>query len=402
MININKDLFPLLKQKKDLIYLDSAATSLKPQIVLDKINDYYSTIGANINRGVYDLSNEASTQYELSRKRVAEFIGARNEEIVFTKGCTESLNMIASWMENYVNLDDEIIVSVLDHHSFIIPFQELAKKTKAKLKYVPLDNNYLITEDNLKSVITDKTKILCLTYVSNVLGNIQKVKELAKIAHEHNLIVIVDAAQALPHFKIDVKDLDVDFLAFSMHKMLGPTGVGVLYGKYHLLNKMPPLTFGGDMNDGVDLYDSTYKDAPNRFEAGTPNISGVIAAGEAINYLKEIGMDEVYQHSNALSQYVIENIKDIKNVVIYNPHTIDSVGLVTFNILGIHPHDTATFLATKGICVRAGHHCAQLITKYLNVIGTVRASFYIYNTMEDADKLIEAIKEASKYFEDWM
>lgn len=401
-LNIDKNIFPILKNKPELIYLDSAATSLKPQQVLDKINEYYANYGVNIHRGVYDLSQKASDEYAEARTIMAKFINANDDEVIFTKGTTDSLNMVSYMLNDLVKEHDEILVSELDHHSSIIPLQELSKRTKANLKYIELDQDNDISLDNLKKELTSNTKIVNLSYVSNVLGRIEPLKELISFIHNYNkdIIVIVDAAQAAPHIKIDVKDLDCDFLAFSLHKMLGPTGVGVLYGKNHLLNSLNPVEFGGDMNDGVDLYSSTYKDSPERFEAGTPNIEGVIASMEAIKLLDSIGMENVQKHSSSLSKYVIDQIKDLKEIKLYTKHS--DTGIVTFNILGIHPHDTATFLATYNICVRAGHHCAQLITKHLRVIGTVRASFYIYNTMEDAEKLVKAIKEAINYFKEWM
>jgi len=400
MLKVERMDFPLLASNDFLIYLDSAATSLKPKSVISKCNEYYTNYGVNINRGVYDLSQMATDAYEESRNAMAKFINAKAEEVVFTKGCTASLNMLAYMLEDKINEGDEIVVSVLDHHSFIIPMQELAKRKKAMLVYAPLDENYDITPSNLKQVLTNKTKIVCLTYVSNVIGRINDVEALSKISHEIGALVIVDAAQAAPHIKIDVRKLDVDFLAFSIHKMLGPTGVGVLYGKKKLLNSLNPVEFGGDMNDGVELLYSTYKDTPHRFEAGTPNIEGIIGTIESIKYLSNLGMDNIYNHSKELATYVVEELKKIKGLNIYTikPDT----GIVTFNIDGIHPHDLATYLSSLNICVRAGHHCAQLITKYLGVVGTVRASFYLYNTMEDAKALVEGVKSAVVYFKEWM
>ena len=400
-MEIKKDLFPLLTKYPNLIYLDSAATALKPQVVIDKISEYYTNYGVNVNRGVYDLSQVATDKLEESRTLFAEFINAKSDEVIFTKGTTDSLNQIARMMDERITTNDEIMVSVLDHHSFIIPFQELAKRHNAKLTYVNLDKDFFIDSVDLKNKLNNKTKIVCLTYVSNVIGNIQNVKELTKTIKEFNkdIIVIIDAAQAAPHIKIDVKDINCDFLAFSLHKMLGPTGVGILYGKLNLLNKLYPTEFGGDMNDGVDKYTSTYKDAPHRYEAGTPNIEGVIASIPAVQMINEIGIENIHKHAKQLANYVIDQLKDDKDLTIYNMNS--DTGIVTFNINNVHPHDTATFLASNGICVRAGHHCAQLITKYLGVIGTVRASFYIYNTMEDAEKFVKEVREAINYFKEW-
>ena len=397
--NLRND-FPLLQQNPNLIYLDSAATSLKPQCVLDKINEYYTKYGVNIHRGVYDLSAVATNKYDEARFLVAKFINAKEEEVIFTKGATNSLNMIANMLKPLLKAGDEVVATVLEHHSSIMPWQVLADELGLKLIYADLDDKNRFTVSNFKKVLTKNTKVVLVPYISNVLGTISEVAEIAKLAHENNIIVICDAAQAAPHIKLDVKALDVDFLAFSGHKMLAPTGVGVLYGKYHYLQNLNPVEFGGDMNDGVEKYSATYKDAPSKYEAGTPNIEGVIALGEAVKYLERIGMDQVFDHSHRLALMVYEALKDEDALDIYtkNPES----GIFTFNIKGIHPHDVATFLASKGICVRAGHHCAQLITSYLGCTGNVRASFYIYNTIEDVQALIKAIKEAIEYFKEWL
>ena len=303
-------------------------------------------------------------------------------------------------LEDRINENDEIIVSLLDHHSLIMPWQNIALKKKAKLVFVDLNENNQITVENFKKCLNKNTKIVALTHVSNVLGVISPVKEITKVAHEHGAIVILDGAQSVPHMKVDVKDLDVDFLAFSGHKMMAPTGTGILYGKYKLLNSLNPVEFGGDMNDGVEKYSSTYKDAPEKFEAGTQNIEGVIAFKKAIEYLSNLGLDNVHAHSKELAKYVVEQIKDNPLVELYtkNPES----GIVTFNIKDVHPHDVATFLSSYNICIRAGHHCAQLITHHLGCMGTVRASFYIYNTLDDAKKLVEAINAAADYFKEWL
>ena len=400
-MEITKDLFPLLKKQPNLIYLDSAATTLKPKVVIDKINEYYEDYGVNVNRGVYDLSQQATDAMELSRNKMAQFIACKAEEVIFTKGTTDSINMVARMLDSSVLPEDEIIVSVLDHHSFIIPFQELAKRSASKLKYVALDETFTISKENLASLLSPKTKIVCLTYVSNVIGKIEPVKELIEMvkAYNQDIIVVVDAAQAAPHIKIDVKDLNCDFLAFSLHKMLGAMGVGVLYGKEELLNSLPPVQFGGDMNDGVELYESTYKDAPQRFEAGTPNIEGIVSVSSTIDLLNQITMKKIAEHCKMLAEYTIEELTKIEGVTVYNK--CSDAGIVTFNIDGVHPHDTATYLALNHLCLRAGHHCAQLITKYLGVGGTVRASFYIYNTLDDAKALVNTVKAAVKYYEGW-
>lgn len=400
MLEVKRSDFPLLESNKELVYLDSAATSIKPQIVIDKINEYYTKYGVNIHRGVYDLSGIATNEYEELRNVVAKFINSKPEEVVYTKGTTDGINKLAYMLEDRINENDEIIVSLLDHHSLIMPWQNIALKKKAKLVFVDLNENNQITVENFKKCLNKNTKIVALTHVSNVLGVISPVKEITKLSHEHGAIVILDGAQSVPHMKVDVKDLDVDFLAFSGHKMMAPTGTGILYGKYKLLNSLNPVEFGGDMNDGVEKYSSTYKDAPEKFEAGTQNIEGVIAFKKAIEYLSNLGLDNVHAHSKELAKYVVEQIKDNPLVELYtkNPES----GIVTFNIKDVHPHDVATFLSSYNICIRAGHHCAQLITHHLGCMGTVRASFYIYNTLDDAKKLVEAINAAADYFKEWL
>lgn len=400
MLEVKRSDFPLLESNKEIVYLDSAATSIKPQVVIDKINEYYKEYGVNIHRGVYDLSGIATNEYEELRSVAAKFINAKPNEIVYTKGTTDGLNKLAYMLEDRISENDEIIVSVLDHHSLVMPWQNIAAKKNAKLKFVELNESNQITVENFKKCLNKNTKIVALTHVSNVLGVISPVKEITKLAHEVGALVVLDGAQSVPHMKVDVKDLDVDFLAFSGHKMLAPTGTGILYGKYKLLNSLQPTEFGGDMNDGVEMYSSTYKDAPEKFEAGTQNIEGVIAFKKAIEYLTNIGMDEVHKHSKELAIYVAEHIKDNSLIELYtkNPES----GIVTFNIKGVHPHDVATFLSSYNICIRAGHHCAQLITHHLGCMGTVRASFYIYNTLDDAKKLVEAINAATDYFKEWL
>lgn len=400
MLEVKRSDFPLLESNKDLVYLDSAATSIKPQIVIDKINEYYTKYGVNIHRGVYDLSGIATNEYEELRTVVAKFINSKPEEVVYTKGTTDGINKLAYMLEDRINENDEIIVSVLDHHSLIMPWQNIALKKKAKLVFVDLNENNQITVENFKKCLNKNTKIVALTHVSNVLGVISPVKEITRLAHEVGAIVVLDGAQSVPHMKVDVKDLDVDFLAFSGHKMLAPTGTGILYGKYKLLNSLDPVEFGGDMNDGVEKYSSTYKDAPEKFEAGTQNIEGVIAFKKAVEYLSNLGLDNVHEHSKELAKYVVEQIKNNPLIELYttNPES----GIVTFNIKDVHPHDVATFLSSYNICIRAGHHCAQLITHHLGCMGTVRASFYIYNTLEDAKKLVEAINAATDYFKEWL
>lgn len=398
-MSIKKD-FPVLVNNEGLTYLDSAASSLKPYCVINKIKEYYEEYGVNVHRGVYGLSYKATEEYEATRGIVAKFINALEEEIVFTKGATASLNIIAeSYGMANINEGDEIIVNELEHHSSIMPWQEIAKKKKAKLVFIPLNEEGRICLDNFKKVITEKTKIVAINYVSNVMGYVTPLKEIIKIAHDFNAKVIVDAAQAAPHMAIDVKDLDADFLAFSAHKMLGPSGLGILYGKYELLNKMNPVEFGGDMNDYVEKYDSTFKEAPYKFEAGTPLISEVIAFKEAIKYLENIGMNNVRKHEQELLNLAMKELVKIDGVTVYNKTC--ETGVISFNINGIHPHDAASIFDQNNVAVRAGHHCAQLITSWLGCVGTLRASFYIYNDEQDVQKFIETVKQAADYFKEW-
>lgn len=399
MGNIKND-FPVLVNNPNLVYLDSCATSLKPKIVVDKLTEYYEKYGVNVNRGVYDLSYRATTEYEETREIVAKFLNAKSKEIVFTKGASNGLNLIASsyGLDN-IKEDDEIITSELEHHSNVIPWQNVAKRNKAKLKFIELDSTGRITIESFKKVLSAKTKVVAITYVSNVMGYITPIKEIIRLAHEVGAVVIVDAAQAVPHMKIDVKELDVDFLAFSSHKMLGPTGFGIMYGKYHLLQAMNPIEFGGDMNDNVDLFESHYKDAPYKFETGTPPIAEAIAFKEAVKYIETFGYENIQKTEKELTKYVINEMLKIENVVVYNP-TVET-GTIAFNIKNVHPHDAATFFDQEHIAIRAGHHCAQLITKWLECIGTLRACFYLYNDLDDAKKFVEAVKKAAEYFKEW-
>ena len=399
MKDIKKD-FPVLVNNPSLIYLDTCATALKPQRVIDKLNEYYEKYGVNVNRGVYDLSYQATLEYEETRTLTAKFLNARSNEIVFTKGASNGLNLVASsYGLNFINEGDEIITSELEHHSNVIPWQNVATKKKATLKFIELDSTGRITVEAFKKVLTEKTKVVALTYISNVMGYITPIKEIIELAHSVGAIVIVDAAQAVPHMKVDVKDLNCDFLAFSAHKMLGPTGFGILYGKYNLLQKMEPIEFGGDMNDNVDLFESHYKDAPYKFETGTPPIAEAIAFKEAIKYLEEYGYENIQKNEQKLTNYVLNELSKIDNITIYNP-TVET-GTISFNINNVHPHDAATFFGEYHIALRAGHHCAQLITKWLECIGTLRVCFYIYNDINDAKKFIEAAKAAAEYFKEW-
>lgn len=399
LLNIKKD-FPVLNNHPELAYLDTGATALKPKCVIDKINEYYTEYGVNVNRGVYTLSYQATVEYEETRTITAKFLNAREKEIVFTKGASNGLNMVAiGFGMDYIQEGDEILTSELEHHSNILPWMNVAKKKKADLKYIELDSTGRITIEAFQKALTPKTKVIAITYVSNVMGYITPMKEIIKIAHEKGIIVVVDAAQAVPHMKIDVQDLDCDFLAFSAHKMMGPTGFGILYGKYKYLKKMNPIEYGGDMIDIVEKDRAIPKDAPYKFETGTPPVAEAIAFKEAIRYIENIGFDKIHEHEETLLQYAKEKLVKIKGITIYNPTS--ETGIIAFNINRAHPHDAATIFDEHHIALRAGHHCAQLITKWLECVGTLRACIYIYNDYQDIDKFIEAVKAAAEYFEEW-
>lgn len=394
-MNIKKD-FPVLENNSDLVYLDSAASSLKPKCVIDKIMYYYNELGVNVNRGVYDLSYKATDLYEEARRTVAKFINASEEEIVFTRGASASLNLVANSYMEFINEGDEIITTIQEHHSSMMPWLNVCKKRKAKLVYIPLTEDGKVTIDNFKSVLTNKTKVVAINQISNVLGYENPIKEMVALAHQYGAVVTVDGAQSVPHIKVDVKALDCDFLSFSGHKMCGPSGVGVLYGKKELLEKMPPVEFGGDMAQDVYEYEMSFKDAPYKFETGTPLISEVIGLAEAIKYLENIGFDNIEKYEKTLKRYALTKLADIKGITIYNAN-LDS-NLITFNIDGVHPHDAASIFDKNKICLRAGFHCAQPITRFLNVIATLRCSFYIYNDYNDIDRFIESIVEARDFF----
>ncbi len=388
--------FPVL-QDPSLVYLDSAASSLKPQVVLDVMDEYYTEYGVNVHRGVYNLSYVATAKYEEARQKVATFINASFDEVIFTRGASSALNLVASsYGLNNLGPNDEIIVSELEHHSHVLPWQNVSRITGAKLVYVPLSTEGRITVDAFQKVVNNRTKIVALTYVSNVFGYITPIKEIIRIAHQHGALVSVDAAQAVPHMKVDVIDIDCDFLSFSGHKMLGPTGIGILYGKKHLLQQMPPIEFGGDMNDNVDKFDASWKDTPYKFETGTPPIAEAIGLGRAIDYLEAVGFHVIHQYEQELRDYVVLQLQTIDGITIHNPHA--ETGVISFNLDGVHPHDAVTYFDQENICMRAGHHCAQLVIKWLEVPATLRASFYLYNTISDADQFILAVKKARQFF----
>lgn len=399
MINVDliRNDFLIYKKDPKLIYLDSAASSLKAKSVVKKIDDYYYNLGVNVHRGTYGLTYEATTKYEGARETVSSFINAKIEEIIFTKGTTASLNLIANAYREILKPGDEIITSELEHHSSLLPWMMVVKKTGAKLVYVPLTKEGRISVSNFKEVLSTKTKVVALTHVSNVLGYLTPIEEIIKLTHEKNAVVVLDAAQSAPHMKIDVKALDVDFLAFSGHKMFGPSGIGVLYGKKELLNKLEPYEYGGEMAEDVFLDDATWKETPLRFEAGTPIISGAIGLGQAICYLNSIGLEEIHNHTEMLHQYTLRKLKEINGVIVYNETAENPI--ITFNVDNVHPHDVATVLDQNNVSVRAGHHCAILVSKFLGVKSTLRVSFHVYNNINDCDGFISSIIEAKKFFE---
>ncbi|ASS86998.1 cysteine desulfurase [Geobacillus lituanicus] len=402
-MNVNdiRALFPILHQDVNghpLVYFDSAATSQKPLPVIEALDRYYREYNSNVHRGVHTLGTKATDAYEGAREKVRRFLNAQSaQEIIFTRGTTASLNLVASsYGRANVKEGDEIVITYMEHHSNLIPWQQLAKQTGATLKYIPMQEDGTIDLHDVEATVTEAAKIVAIAHVSNVLGTINPVREIARIAHERGAVVVVDAAQSAPHMKVDVQELDCDFLALSGHKMCGPTGIGVLYGKKKWLEQMEPVEFGGEMIDFVELYDSTWKELPWKFEGGTPIIAGAIGLGAAIDFLEQVGLDAIAAHEHELAQYALERLAGIDGVTVYGPK--ERAGLVTFNIDGVHPHDVATVLDAEGIAIRAGHHCAQPLMKWLGVTATARASFYLYNTKEEIDRFIAALQKAKEYF----
>lgn len=389
--------FPILNRKvngSNLVYLDNAATSQKPNAVIESIENYYQQYNANIHRGVHSLSQEATDAYEQARKKVQAFFNAKKDcEIIFTEGTTESINLVASSFTTLVKPGDEILITHMEHHSNIVPWQMLCERTGAKLVVLPMNKNGELEIDQLDKYLTSKTKLVALTHISNGIGVINPIKEIIEKAHAVNAAVLVDGAQACAHVKPDVQALDVDFYVTSAHKMCGPTGVGVLYGKEAWLNKLPPYQGGGEMIKEVTFQKTTYADLPHKFEAGTPNISGGIAFGAALDYLNKIGFDAIAKHENELLQYATTELKKIEGLTIYGD-VPNKTALISFNIEGLHPYDIGTILDKMGVAVRTGHHCTQPIMDFFNIPGTVRASFSFYNTIEEVDVLVNAVNRA--------
>ena len=399
-----RDDFPILQNRK-MAYLDSGATTQKPKQVIEAIEKFYENNNANPHRGAYSLSIEATEEYENTRKKIAKFINARyEEEIIFSKNASESLNLVAySYGLDNLKKDDEVVISIMEHHSNLVPWQCVTGKTQSNLKYMYVNENYELSKEEIESKITDKTKIVAITHVSNVLGTINPVKEIIKYAHKKGAIVIVDASQSIPHMKIDVQDLDADFLAFSGHKMLAPLGIGVLYGKREILNKMNPFLMGGDMIEYVYEQKTTFAPLPNKFEAGTQNVEGVIGLGSAIDYISNLGYEKIQEIEDELLDYAREELSKLDFLKIYmTPNRKNHSAVISFNIKGVHPHDVASTLDSENVCVRSGNHCAQPLLRYLGEDSTCRMSLYFYNTKQDIDMLVEALKKAYKMFEKYI
>lgn len=381
---------------KRLVYLDNAATTQKPRVVIDAISNYYERLNANIHRGVYTLAEEATEAFESTRERVAKFINARESaEIIFTKGTTDALNLVAyAWGEENIKEGDEIVISLLEHHSNLVPWQQLCKRKGAVLKFIPINEDHTLDISGLDKIITEKTKLVSITQMSNAMGTVIPLAEVLKAAKSVGAVTVVDGAQGVPHMRVDVQKLDCDFLVFSAHKMLGPTGVGVLYGKRDMLEKMQPFFFGGDMIKDVSVTESDWNDIPWKFEAGTDNIADVAAYKYAIDYLENVGMDNIIEHDRLLLKHARERMSQIKGIMMVGPKDLSCCGgVLSFNVAGVHPHDVGTILNEDGIAIRTGHHCAQPLMDKLGCSGTARMSFYIYNTLEEVDKAVDALEK---------
>ena len=403
----NKDLrkdFPIF-ENRDIVYLDSGATTQRPIQVIDAIENFYKKNNANPHRGAYSLSIDATNEYENTRAKIAKFINApKADQIIFSKNASESLNLIAySYGLTNLKKDDEVVISIMEHHSNLVSWQFVTKQTESKLSYMYINDNFELSIDEIKKKITDKTKIVGITHVSNVLGTINPVKDIIDYAHKKGAVVVLDASQSIPHMKIDVQELDADFVVFSGHKMLAPLGIGVLYGKEELLNKMPPFLMGGDMIEYVYEQNTTFAPLPNKFEAGTQNVEGVVGLGAAIDYINQVGYDTIQEIEESVVNYALDELSKLEFIDLYTTKNRQNhSAVISFNIRGIHPHDVASILDSCGVCVRSGNHCAQPLMRFLGIDSTCRASFYFYNNKEDVDKLVEALKKAYKTFEKYI
>ncbi len=405
-INIPKirEDFPVLRRQvsgKPLIYFDNAATSQKPNAVIEALDNYYRNYNANIHRGIHKLAEEATVAYEEAREKVAKLVNvSHTEEIIFLRNATEAINLVAwSWGRANIAKGDKIVLTIMEHHSNIVPWQLLAQEKGAQVEYVKIDEEGHLRKDDIHGLIDEKTKIVCMTHASNVLGTVNSIRDIARLAHRFGALCLVDAAQSVPHMRVDVKEIDSDFLAFSGHKMMGPTGIGVLYGKREHLEKMPPFLGGGEMITEVHTTGASWKDLPYKFEAGTPNIAGAIGLGAAIDYLRKIGMRNIHDHEMEITDYALRRMSEVRGVVTYGPRSVDQrVGVISFNLGEIHAHDLATILDEEGIAIRSGHHCAQPLMEFLGVPAMSRASFYVYNTKDEVDVFINALEKARKLF----
>lgn len=397
-MSFKKD-FPIFEKNKKLVYLDSASTSQKPKEVIETMKNFYENENANIHRGIYNLSEKAEEKYNSSRKKTAEFINANEKEIIFTKNTTESINLLAKTIKPILEKGkNEIVLTEMEHHSNLIPWQKFADENNFKLKFIPITSNYELDYNEAEKLINQKTALVSLTHISNVFGTINNIKKIINLAKDKTALTIIDAAQSIAHTKIDVKDLECDFLAFSSHKMFGALGLGVLYGKENHLVNMSPFFYGGGMVDLVSYEKSAFREHPEKFEAGTQNVSGVIALESSINYINKIGFDKIKEHDNNILKYALEKLKSLDKITIYNSGKDKSSSIISFNLKNIHPHDTASILNENNISIRAGHHCCMPLMKKLNISGTCRISFSIYNTEEDIDKLIDALKKVQEIF----
>lgn len=399
-----KEDFPILKNR-DIAYLDSGATTQKPKYVINAIDNYYEKNNANPHRGAYELSVQATEEYEGARKKVAKFINAKvPEEIIFTKNASEALNLIAySYGLDKLKKNEEVVISIMEHHSNLVPWQYVTEKTGSTLKYMYINDEYELSDKEIEEKITDKTKVVGIAHISNVLGTINNVEKIIKYAHSKGAIVIVDCSQSIPHMQIDVQKMDADFIVFSGHKMLAPLGIGVLYGKKELLNQMRPFLMGGDMIDYVYEQKTTFAKLPNKFEAGTQNVEGVVGLGAAIDYIEKIGYNKIQEIETELLEYAREELQKLDFVKLYmTPNKENHSSVISFNVKGVHPHDVASILDANGICVRSGNHCAQPLMRYLGIDSTCRASFYIYNTKEDVDRLVDALKKTYEMFKKYI
>jgi len=394
--------FPTLNQKingNDLVYLDNAATTQKPNSVINSVNEYYKKTNSNIHRGVHTLSQEATEKYENARMKIAKFINSTTEkEIIFVRGATEAINLVAnSYARPLLQPNDQIIITEMEHHANIVPWQIVCKEKEAELKILPMNSKGELIVDELEKIITNKTKFMAINHVSNSLGTINDVRKIVEIAHKHNIRILIDGAQAVQHIPIDVKEIDADFYCFSGHKIYAPTGIGILYGKKKLLDEMPPYQGGGDMIKSVTFEKTIYNDVPNKFEAGTPNISGAIGLGTAIDYIQDIGIDNIAKHESDLLNYATEKIKEIKGVRIIG-NAKDKASVLSFTMENIHPHDIGTIMDSHGVAIRAGNHCTQPVMDFYSIPATARASFAIYNDKTDVDKLISSVKKTMEVF----